>query len=305
MTKAMGLESTRSHLGKAAPAGPERGGETSSLNAIFALFSMTLARQVKSRRIVVLGALYALPIVFAFLFRLYNVGWTRPPEVYAPGLAEFVVIFFLIPQALLPLTALIYASGMIQDEIEEQTITYLLIRPLPRWSIYLAKLLATLVVTAGLTASFTALTYAVIGWGEPDYWADGALTRMGKTIALFTLSLAAYNALFGALSMVMKRAMLLGVGYIILLEGVVANIDFVIRKVTVMYYFRVLCERWMHVSKVWQAPGEPMTYSIDFATAPSLRDCLLTLSIASALLVALACFLMNTREFRVKTPEGN
>ena len=295
MSKAIGLESAR---------GQPRG-KTSSLNAVFALFSMTLARHVQSRRILVLAALYALAIVFAVLFRVYDSGWTGPTQGYAPDFAEFLVIFNLIPQALLPLTALVYASGMIQDEIEEQTITYLLIRPLPRWSIYLAKFLATLVVTAGLTASFTALTYAVIGWDQPDYWAAGALGRMGKTIALFTLSLIAYDALFGALSMLMKRAILLGVGYIILLEGVVANIDFVIRKVTVMYYFRVLSERWMDLSKVWKAPGDPILYSIDFATAPSLRECFLTLSIASAVFIALSCYLMNSREFRVKTPEGN
>ena len=39
---------------------------------------------------------------------------------------EFVLLWILIPQALLPLVALLYASGIIQDEQEEQTITYLL-----------------------------------------------------------------------------------------------------------------------------------------------------------------------------------
>ena len=36
---------------------------------------------------------------------------------------EFVFAFMFIPQALLPLVALLYASGVIQDELEEQTIT--------------------------------------------------------------------------------------------------------------------------------------------------------------------------------------
>ena len=51
---------------------------------------------------------------------------------YDPEDAELALIFGLIPQAILPLTALVFASGMIQDEVEEQTLTYLLIRPLPR-----------------------------------------------------------------------------------------------------------------------------------------------------------------------------
>ena len=58
------------------------------------------------------------------------------------------MIFGLIFQALLPVSALLFASGMVQDDIEEQTLTYFLIRPIPRWVIYLAKLLGTFVVTA-------------------------------------------------------------------------------------------------------------------------------------------------------------
>ncbi len=46
----------------------------------------------------------------------------------------------MIPQALVPITALVFASGMISDEVEEQTLTYLLIRPVPKSVIYLVKL---------------------------------------------------------------------------------------------------------------------------------------------------------------------
>ena len=46
--------------------------------------------------------------------------------------------FNLIPHALAPLAALFYAAGIIQDEVEEQTLTYLLLRPLPRWALYLS-----------------------------------------------------------------------------------------------------------------------------------------------------------------------
>ena len=43
---------------------------------------------------------------------------------------QFALIFNLIPHALAPLAALLYATGIIQDEVEEQTLTYLLLRPL-------------------------------------------------------------------------------------------------------------------------------------------------------------------------------
>ena len=52
---------------------------------------------------------------------------------------QFALVFNLIPHALAPLAALLYATGIIQDEVEEQTLTYLLLRPLPRWAIYLRQ----------------------------------------------------------------------------------------------------------------------------------------------------------------------
>ena len=67
-----------------------------------------------------------------------------------------------IPHALLPLVALVYALGILQDEQENQTITYLLIRPIPKWALYIVKLMATIVMAILLTAGFTALTYAAI-----------------------------------------------------------------------------------------------------------------------------------------------
>ncbi len=277
-----------------------RSARTSTLNSISALFSATFASQVGSRRLLVLALLYSLPIALAVLIRESGAGWRGPTAGYEPPFAEFVLIFNLIPQALVPLTALVFASGMIQDEVEDQTITYLLIRPLPRWSIYAAKLLATWLVTVLLTAACTALTFLAIGWGQSGYWGagGGGASRMLRTISLFALCLAVYDALFGLLSLLMRRSVLLGIGYIILLEGVVANIDFVIRKATVMYYYRVLCERWIEL-------GQADKVNIDLLTAPGLRESVLTLLGASTAAIVLAVLVMGSREFRVKTPEGS
>ena len=298
MTKATTVEDTRSKPSGGAEASLHRGKRTSVANSIWALFTMTLLRQAMSRRILVLGLVFILPISLAVLIRHNGAGWRAPIGNYEPDFAEVTLIFYMIAQALVPLTALVYASGMIQDEIEEQTITYLMIRPLPKWSIYLAKLAATIVVTIGLTTVFTGLTFAVIGWGQPDYWSSGGLVRMLKTMALFALSVTTYCALFGLMSMLMRRAILLGILYVIVLEGFIGNIDFVIRKCTIVYHFRVMAERWMEL-------GHADKFQLDLTTAPSLQDSLLVLLITSLISIVLAAVLMNSREFRVKTPEGS
>src|SRR5438552_15737802 len=100
------------------------------LSALATLFLLTLRQQVRGRRLLVLGFLYLLPLGLVILI--------RSVESHVPASeAEIVVLFTLIPHTLVPLTALLYATGMIHDEIEDQTLTYLLVRPLPKWGIYL------------------------------------------------------------------------------------------------------------------------------------------------------------------------
>jgi ABC-2 type transport system permease protein len=196
-----------------------------------------------------------------------------------------------------PLTALLYAAGMIRDEVEDQTLTYLLIRPLPRWAIYLIKLLATWLVTALLAGVFTILTYAAIYWGDPDLWSVILPGRALRTAALLALSLSAYCSLLGFLSLLVRRALVAGVAYIVAFEWLLAHIDFAVRRLTVVYYFRVLSERWLDM--------RPADWSIDLARAPSALECVLTLLGASLIAAVLGAWMFSRLEFRVKTPEGS
>jgi ABC-2 type transport system permease protein len=257
--------------------------------AFLTLVRMTVQRHVRGRRLLVLGLLFLLPTAIALLARMYRDG-PLPPD------AEEVLVFYMIPQALLPLTALVLAAGMIQDEVEEQTFTYLLVRPVPRWAIYLAKLAGTILVSALVTVAFTTLTLAAIHAGEPGFVAAELRDRAWRIGALFTLASVCYTAIFGCLSLVVKRALVVGVAYVLLFEGLFANIDFVVRRVTVMYYVRLLAERWLG-SRV-------SSWSIRLDEAPSGRDCLLYLLGAVLVSTTIAGVLMSLREFRLKTPEG-
>src|SRR3972149_2159697 len=122
-----------------------------TLRACWALYGLTLRQHLHGKRWLVMALLFLLPAGVAVLVR------ATAPDV-PPMLLEFLLAMSFIPQALLPLVALIYASGIIQDEQEEQTITYLLVRPIPKWAIYTAKLLAAMTTTAVLVVVFTAIT---------------------------------------------------------------------------------------------------------------------------------------------------
>jgi ABC-2 type transport system permease protein len=258
--------------------------------ALGAILNITAARQIRGRRLVIFSMLFALPILFAVLGH-------RFADPYVAADAETVLILGLIPQALLPLTALLYASGMVQDEVEEQTLTYLLIRPIPRWLIYVVKVVATWLVAAALATVFTAGALVAVYWGVPEFEPELLVRRAALIVVIMSSSLFAYVSIFGALSLMVRRSLVVGVGYIVVFEGALANIDFVMRKGTVMYYLRVLSVRWLDVAGA--------DWSIDPATAPSAITCLIT-----QVGIGLGCALLGSvvfslREFRVKTPEGS
>lgn len=260
------------------------------LRALAALFGLTLRQHLRGRRLLVLSALYALPAALVVVVGLASSS--SPPSESL----EFAFALNLIPHTLVPLASLLYAAGIIQDEVEDQTLTYLLLRPMPRWALYLVKLVATLLTTGLLAAVFTVVTFVTIALvsGEP---AAGLAGRAVKAAALLALAQVGYCGLFGLLGLFTRRSLLLGVFYIALFEGLLASLDTVARRLTVMYYFRVLVMRTV-------GPASGKEWSIDLATAPTSQSCCLTLLAAGLVLAVAGSLFFAGREFRVKTPEG-
>jgi ABC-2 type transport system permease protein len=261
------------------------------LSALTALFWLTLRQHLRGRRLLILSALFLLPDVLVAVARFTA---ARAPQ----QILEFNVIFRFFPHALVPLVALLYAAGIIQDEIEEQTLTYLLLRPLPKWALYLVRLTATWLLIAILTGVFTTVTFIVIWWGKPEFWGDVIPVRAAKTAALMALAQAGYCALFGALGLFTKRSLFVGIGYIIGFELLLANAPIFVRQLTVMYYFRVLVLRWLDVQRA-------KDWGIELIDAPGEATCVLRVLAASAVLTIFGMLLVTWQEFRMKTPEGS
>ncbi len=270
------------------PDAPLRRGFMAS--ALAALFVLTLRQNVHGRRLLVLVLLFVLPVVLAAA-----VQWVAFPP--PPGVLEYAFVFTLIPHALAPLTALLYGAGVIQDEVEEQTLTYLLLRPLPRWAMYVTRLLAAWLTTTLLTCIFTTLTLIVIYWNTPELWSDVLPRRVPIVAGLMALAQVGYCSLFGVFGLLTRRALFAGLAYIIGFEWMLANFDAVVRQSTVMYYFRVLA---LHRLK----PSGTEQWKIDLTTAPTVENCLWTLLGVSALFVLMGALRMQRQEFRMKTAEG-
>jgi len=232
-------------------------------------------------------------------------------DVPAVGL-EFIFAFMFIPQALLPLVALLYASGVVQDEQEEQTITYLLIRPIPKWALYGVKWLATVTTTVTLTALFTGLTYAAVYVGAEGGGME-AVRRGVKAAGIHSLATVAYCSLFGVMSLLTRRTLIVGILYAVIFEGLLANLPLSIRLITVIYYARVIAYRTLgfvvHLPHGAQQDVAAVLWRIDAVSDPQLlehptvRGCVVVLLVASLACAVVGALLCSRREFYVKTPE--
>ena len=155
----------------------------------------------------------------------------------------------------------------------------------------------TLLVTCLLTGLFAGLTVATIAVTGSEPLAEGLVCRALTTAGTLALAQVGYCGLFGVLGLLMRRSLLAGVAYIILFEGLLASLDTVARRLTVMYYFRVLTLRWL-------APADGFEWSINLDTAPDVHTCVLTLLGVGLGLTVMGALLFTVQEVRMKTPEG-
>lgn len=270
------------------------------LTALLALFRLSLHHLTRWWRLVALTTLFLLPMLLAVIPRVMEEARNRPFGREELFQVELMFAFFLVPHAVVPLACLLFGAGIINDEIEDQTLTYLLLRPIYRWVIYLIKLVCAVLLVWTLVAFFIPPLLWVIWWQQPEapVAAWDLCQRSGEVIFVLCLAATAYNAVFGLLSLLTRRILVFGIFYIVVLEGVLANVPLVVREFTLMYYLRVL---------ILRGPGSPPAdkiWGIDLSMAPEAAGAAATLVVVAGLATVFAAYLFSVREFRLKTPDG-
>ena len=195
---------------------------------------LTLRQLLGQKRTLFLGAVALLPLVAAIIHRAAN-----SDAVAAEFAAEFaaeVVLYGLIVTALLPLTAVLLATAAIGNEIEDGTIVYLLSKPAERWRILAGKLLAAWGATTAIVLGSAVVGGAVALAGADDWGVLG-----GFVIALAVGSLA-YSSLFMLLSVLTSRALLVGLAYAFIWEGVITNFAPGVQRFSIREYTASVAE---------------------------------------------------------------
>jgi ABC-2 type transport system permease protein len=166
------------------------------------LLRFSLGQLLAGRRLVIIALLVALPLVL--------------PAVFAAGAdvdpASFTLDLFrqLVLPVLLPVVALTFSTSALGSELRDGTVTNLLLKPIPRPAVLGASLLVL------LPAEAVGHVVAAGGLGSTDLLAGMLLATVVGTLA--------YCALGVLLSLLMARALLVGLAYALLWEGAVVSV---------------------------------------------------------------------------------
>lgn len=178
------------------------------MTAIGAIVDVTVRGLLSRRRALLMVLLAALPVVVGLLIRLGG-GRADAPEI----------LDTLVVRTVLPLVALIIGTSAIGSEIEDGTLVYLLIKPVPRWQIALAKL----VVAAGLTAILVVPPIVVTGVLVGGFGSASLAVALGYAVAAI-IGGATYAVAFATLGTITSRSLVVGLAYTLLWEGVLAGL---------------------------------------------------------------------------------
>ncbi|MCI0687343.1 MAG: ABC transporter permease [Sporichthyaceae bacterium] len=176
------------------------------------------------------GALGRRRAILLFVFPVLLIGLTvilsatvGEPEEWIGG-----VVGGLGVGAMVPIIALIVGTSVLGMEIEEGNIVHLLTKPIPRREIILTKLVVASVVTALFAAVPITLATIIALPDEPS-------TALGLGLAA-TVGSIVYSALFLMLSALTRRAVPVGLLYILIWESLLGNVASGVRTLSVNRY---------------------------------------------------------------------
>jgi ABC-2 type transport system permease protein len=209
--------------------------------------ALTLRQLLGRGRTVLLGLLALLPILLAIVYRIGSED-TDQQQWVAQVLFDGLVV-----TVLLPLLSLVYGTAALGAEIEDGTAVYLLAKPVSRAQIIVGKLLAAWVLTS-VTVLASGLVAGAIGLqGVPGH---GLLAGFG--IALVAGSLV-YSALFVMLSVITSRALIAGLVYVFIWEGLINGLFAGTRLLSVRHYTLAVADIFVDLPRsIFEAKLDPV-----------------------------------------------
>ena len=254
---------------------------TGSFRKAWVVTSLTLRYLLTTRRAIATGLLALVPVILTL-------------SLAAARVVTFDIVLFqqlMIPlflQVVLIFVTLVNATALIREEIDDNTLPFLLTRPISKPALVAYKYIGYLVAVLVVLIPPIILAYGVTeAYGGLAFTAD--LDVLGGFLAATILGSAAYGALFLFISVLIRRPLAVGLLIGFVWESVVDSIPGDVPKLSVIHYLKTILKDVIAINPLGQ-------YRTD-VSAGVAAGILVAVSIA---LVVLAAFVFQQMEFRQK-----
>ena len=174
----------------------------SALSSVVAFYRLLMRTQVTIPRLLGIGALGALSLLLGVFARLDD----NSPQAATDAISSYGLA------VLVPLATLWLGTSAVGDLVEDRLLVYLWLKPVSRWQLPAAAILATVSVALPLAALPLVLSAVIAGAGDVA-WA---------TLLAAPLATLAYSGVFVAAGLWFRRAVWWGLAFVLIWENAVA-----------------------------------------------------------------------------------
>jgi ABC-type transport system involved in multi-copper enzyme maturation permease subunit len=255
-----------------------------------AAFTLAMQRFARSRFMLVCLLLSAIPVAIALAIAIF-----APVEEDGMQFVHLVYEFmlrFIYLHFVVFFTAFIFGFSVMRQDMEDQTLHFLLLQPADRWVLVAGKFAAYLALaTVSCTLSFWAV-YVILAGGRAgagalvsDLFSSGRFGMLAAETGVLILGLIAYGAIAAAASLFFKSAFFALI--VLAWESLLPYLPSMLKMWTVSHYLHsMLPERLIKQRKAIELLGEP---------AP-LELCIGVLMGMSLVMLAIAVVRFQSRE---------
>lgn len=198
------------------------------MTPLFTIIGLTLRQFLRAKSVLVVAGISLFPVIFAIIPHFAN----RQRVLPIRDIVGNTIYLDLFAATLLPLATLVLATAAFGDELEDRTLQYLTLKPISRLQIVLAKFFAVLLVTVPIVWIGLMVTWTVAAWGHLGDNTDLIWPMFAGSL----VGVLGFGSLFMLVSLLIHRALLVGIFYVFIWETALSRYLTGIRTISIKHY---------------------------------------------------------------------
>lgn len=204
--------------------------------AIKEIFSFFFKNSIKSKKTRIFFLFSFIPVIVLLVAKIIEMS--NPGALITAGEIFSKAMLIVYIQLLVPILALLFGTSVVNEEIDNKTLVYLTVSPVPKPAVIIGKFFAYIVMSAIILDSGLFLCFITINLdhlGEISYLKE-FLTFFG----VGALALISYCSFFTLLGTLHKKSLIWGLLFIFGWESIVQYFPGVTQKFTLIHYIKSL-----------------------------------------------------------------